>query len=432
MIRAHGETPLRVAARVAVAATLIATVIYAVAAAGLVWLVATQLSGSLDDQLQGELRFYQSRPGALNQQAQVQQNAADQGRATGVIWILLDDGSQLVSPRDAPPLPTSLQGTAGPATVSASGHDYRVVGAPVRGGWLMVGAPNSVVTDAIRRLVLGTIVVGVVVLAAIFGAALAIGRWSAEPIDRARRRLLDFTADASHELRTPLQVIEAEVSLALLQERGPTSYVETIRNIGRESGRLHRMVDDLLWLARFDTRPERPDQEVVDARQLAYDAVERFGALARSRSQRLWLQADPVAPAMVMAPREWVDRLLGVLLDNACRYTPTGGAVRVVVDLGDGRVEVRVEDSGPGIAAAERDRIFERFHRARSEGGGAGLGLSIGNAVVAATSGRWRVSDSPFGGASVGVGWPAARPESQPVVPATGAPTVEPLTHAKP
>jgi signal transduction histidine kinase len=124
------------------------------------------------------------------------------------------------------------------------------------------------------------------------------------------------------------------------------------------------------------------------------------------RSQKLSLhRADEVA---VAAPAEWLDRLLGVLLDNACRYAPQGGSIEVRVEGTAGRARVRVDDSGPGIPEAESRRVFDRFHRASDRPGGAGLGLAIADAVVRATGGRWELGTSPLGGASMGVAWPKA------------------------
>jgi signal transduction histidine kinase len=104
-----------------------------------------------------------------------------------------------------------------------------------------------------------------------------------------------------------------------------------------------------------------------------------------------------------------VERLLGVLVDNACRYSPAGGRVRILVAGDAGRARLQVDDSGPGIPAADRTRIFDRFARASPIPGGAGLGLAIADAVVRATGGRWEVGESDLGGARFSVTWPAAR-----------------------
>src|SRR6185503_1982025 len=109
-----------------------------------------------------------------------------------------------------------------------------------------------------------------------------------------------------------------------------------------------------------------------------------------------------------------LDRLLGTLLDNACKYSPEGGSVRVSVATDGPRIRLTVDDSGPGIPEEERERIFDRFHRAATgatnAAGGAGLGLAIADSIVRATNGRGRIGTSASGGASMSVSWPRAFP----------------------
>ena len=112
------------------------------------------------------------------------------------------------------------------------------------------------------------------------------------------------------------------------------------------------------------------------------------------------------ASVVITTPPEWLDRLLGVLLDNACKYSAVGGSVQVVVANEGGRVRLTVDDSGPGIPPEERSRIFDRFHRAvDGTAGGAGLGLAIADAIVRATQGRWEVGTSEQAGARMSVTW---------------------------
>ena len=110
-------------------------------------------------------------------------------------------------------------------------------------------------------------------------------------------------------------------------------------------------------------------------------------------------------PALISAPPEWIDRLAGVLMDNACRYAGADGQVRIAVRTQGSRVSLTVEDSGPGIPEAERPGLFDRFHRATEHGPGAGLGLAIGDSIVRSTGGRWQAGDSPLGGALMSVSW---------------------------
>jgi two-component system sensor histidine kinase TctE len=94
-----------------------------------------------------------------------------------------------------------------------------------------------------------------------------------------------------------------------------------------------------------------------------------------------------------------------VLVDNACRYAGDGGQVQLSVSNSAGSAVLTVDDSGPGIPEGERERVLERFHRASTAPGGAGLGLAIADAVVSATSGRWQIGTAPLGGARVQVTW---------------------------
>ena len=191
-----------------------------------------------------------------------------------------------------------------------------------------------------------------------FFGSLVVGLRALAPVEQSRRRQLEFTADASHELRTPLSVIRAEADVALSSPREAAEYRDALTRIQGESRRLRQLVDDMLWLARFDSRPPPPGDEPVDLATLAQACADRFRAVGPA------VTADVGAgPALISAPPEWIDRLAGVLMDNACRYAGPGGQVRIGVQAQGSRVSLTVEDSGPGIPAEERPRLFDRFHR---------------------------------------------------------------------
>jgi signal transduction histidine kinase len=324
-------------------------------------------------------------------------------------WKVAADGTvtPLTGP-STPGLPEALRDVGLPTTAIVGGLEYRVAGTPVPDGRLVAAVPNflpqrTAIQDQLRFVPL----VGL----AAFVVAFGIGRWAAAPIDDVRRRQLAFTADASHELRTPLAVIEAEASLALSRPREAAGYREALERVLAEGRRLGHLVDDLLWLARFDAGPRRAEAAAVDVSAAASAAVQRFQPVAAARGQVLRAAvAGPVQEAWISAPPEWVDRLLGVLVDNACRYSPNGGPIEVRVEVAGGQVRLLVEDAGPGIPAGERRRVFDRFHRATDQPGGTGLGLPIADAVVRGTRGRWHIDSSALGGASMGVAWPFTHP----------------------
>ncbi len=304
----------------------------------------------------------------------------------------------------APALPEALAARNGPIDVTLAGLPFRIEGAAARGGRVVVGTSLAQLGTVRSTLVVIEGVLLPLVLLSFFAVAYAIGRRSALPVERARLAQVEFTADASHELRTPLSVIEAEVGLTLSAPRDAPSYRAALERVAGESRRLRAIVDDLLWLARLDARPAPAYQEVVDLAEVAHSVVERFGSLAHRRGLRL--SATGRAGAFVQAPAELIERLVSVLVDNACRYCPAGGTVEVAAALLEGRPTITVDDSGPGVPVGERERIFDRFHRGRSSPEGAGLGLAIAERVVAATGGEWQLGTSPAGGARFRVSWP--------------------------
>jgi len=252
------------------------------------------------------------------------------------------------------------------------------------------------------------------VLLPTFAVFFLIGRRAARPIESARQQQLQFTADASHELRTPLTVIEGEASLALGRQRRAAEYRLALEKVAAESRRMHRLVDNLLWLARSEADPDEPDAVAVDVSELARTAVGRFQGVAAEKGLRLSLTIGNGPCPVVRAPAEWIERLLGVLVENACRYTPAGGEIRVDARASEDRVSLTVEDSGPGIPEAEIAHVFDRFHRATHVPGGSGLGLAIASKVVTGSGGAWKVGSSQLGGALMAVSWrhrelPAAR-----------------------
>jgi signal transduction histidine kinase len=319
-------------------------------------------------------------------------------------------GSDLAVPLDSgtPALPPAEQGVRRAGQASFGGRTFRLLGAAASGGRVVVATSAAPVSQRVDTLLVAEAALAPVALAGFFVAALVIGRGAAAPVEEARQRQLRVAADASHELRTPLSVIEAEVGVALASDQDGPSYRAALQRVAGETGRLRRIVDDLLWLARMDTEPGGPPRDLVDMKTVLDTCARRFGALAASREVALSVDRPTSGSALVLAPAEWLDRLTSVLLDNACRYCGPGAKVLASVVQDDGHVALTVDDSGPGIPAEERHRIFERFHRATTAPGGAGLGLAIADSVVRVTGGRWEVGEAPTGGARMRVSWPRA------------------------
>lgn len=397
------------ARRTALAATGIVAAAYLLIAVAVVLIVNHNLTTKIDDQLSTTLS----------------QMAAERATGTPIFggprggpvgagfdtlwWMYHPDGNYADSSPTAkannlslPMSPTSIHG---PQDITIDGRSFRVQGGLVGDDWAVVGQSLDPVANAQSNIIQAELIIGPVLLLVVFLGALAIGRRVAAPIEAARRRQMDFTANASHELRTPLSVIQAQSSLALTQPRNVDWYQRAFQQVNRESQRMRRLVDDLLWLARFEALPRSTKPEPVDVATLAQAAVDRFSPVAESRHQKLSLQVGGDT-AVIAALAEWLDHLIGVLIDNASKYTPEGGSIDVSVTADGHTVRLAVDDSGPGIPEGERERVFDRFQRATDQAGGAGLGLAIADAVVRATNGKWHVSSSPAGGASMAITWP--------------------------
>jgi two-component system OmpR family sensor kinase len=217
-----------------------------------------------------------------------------------------------------------------------------------------------------------------------------------------------FTADASHELRTPLAHLMGEIELALRRPRSDEEVRGTLEDALDELGRLSRMVDSLLLLARSDNH-ELPLQRVpVDVGEVARQVLDTYEVVMAERE--LTCTWDCPAAAPVAGDPVWLGRAVANLVDNACKFTPPGGEVGVAVAASAGLVTVTVRDTGPGLSPDDRARVFERFYRASSVRGsvaGFGLGLALARDIVRQLGGEIAiVGDGP--GATFRLQLPAA------------------------
>jgi len=397
------------ARRVALATTGIVAVVYVLIGVSVFVIVTHNLTARIDDQLAASLRAMAadrsgsgSSPGGFKGPP-----GAQPFGAPVLVWAFHPDGNYDTVSQEAKnyPLPVRYTSIKEARTIAISGTPVRVSGGLVGDDWVVVGETLDSVTQTRANLILAEWLIGPILLVVVFVGALVIGQRVAMPVERARRRQMEFAANASHELRTPLSVIQAEASLALTQLRSPGWYRDAFQRVDEESRRMRQLVDDLLWLARFDAQRTPSRADPVELGVIVQQAVGRFTAIAETRHLGLSMHLAEDSH-VIAAPADWIDHLVGVLLDNACRYTPENGSVEVRVTLDGDRVRLAVNDSGPGIPDDQRQRVFDRFHRATAQPGGAGLGLAIADAVVTGTGGRWEIGTSTAGGASMAVTWP--------------------------
>jgi signal transduction histidine kinase len=407
MTAATAQDVRHLSIRVALTATALVALAYLVVAVAVVAIVTRNLTAQIDQRLAQSLTHVDRPiPGGGHYEPPPPDRPGQVYGPRLLVWTIDHEGA-VSTDASNPALPAGLQHVIGPQDAQIGGADVRIQGTTAGEDYVVVAQTLDTVTQAQSQLIVAELLIGPLLLIAVFVGAVAVGRRVATPIEQARRRQLEFTADASHELRTPLSVIEAQTSLALSAPRSETWYHTAFQRVDLESQRMRRLLDDLLWLARFDATQAQPGAEPVDVGVLAAQTADRFGVIAETRHLSIELRIPPDS-LVVNAPPEWLDRLLGVLLDNACKYSPEGGAVTVSVAAERSRIALTVDDAGPGIPEAERTRIFDRFHRATDATGGAGLGLAIADAIVRATGGQWRVGAAPSGGARMTVSWPRA------------------------
>jgi len=203
-------------------------------------------------------------------------------------------------------------------------------------------------------------------------------------------QMLRFTADAAHELRTPLAVLRCGMEVTVSKARSPTEHQQALATYIGEVAHLARIVDDLFMLARADAGKQELVRAELSLSGLVCEMYEQVEIMAEVKELHVSLSvSDEVS---VLGDRLRLKQLLFNLVDNAMKYTPAGGTIRIAVDREASWARVTVEDSGIGIPVADLPHIFDRFYRvekARSfDGTGGGLGLSICQWIAQAHGGQ--------------------------------------------
>lgn len=218
-------------------------------------------------------------------------------------------------------------------------------------------------------------------------------------LEATERRRVELVGDVAHELRTPLASLDG--MLEGLEDGVIAADTRTWAKLRLETGRLTRLVNDLSELWRAETHQLPLTLERIDLAEVAADVIDALRQ--RDRAGRISLRSS-IGPTVAVADRDRVAQIVGNFLDNALRYAPDG-PIDVSVRRDAGVVVVAVRDTGPGLTAEQRHRVFERFYRvdaSRSRAlGGSGVGLAICAALADAMDGRvWAESDGPGTGST--------------------------------
>jgi signal transduction histidine kinase len=268
-------------------------------------------------------------------------------------------------------------------------------------GQLYIGKDISFVYQLFHWLLMILVALGIVFFGVATFMSVVMSKRAMIPISGAFSRQREFVADASHELRTPLSVLlssidamEMTIEPAKEEEGGENFVGKLLSNMRQEVKRMTNLVSDLLTLARSDSNTIETKTETFDFRPHADKALESVSPLAASKQISLNLHAP--ATLMATGDPQRLSQLLYILLDNAIKYTPNGGEVRLSLSDEARQLCIQVQDTGIGIKQEDQDHIFERFYRAdksRSrQMGGHGLGLSIAKWIVGTHGGTIQLS----------------------------------------
>jgi heavy metal sensor kinase len=225
-------------------------------------------------------------------------------------------------------------------------------------------------------------------------------------LDNAYTHVSRFSADAAHELRTPLTIIRGELELIVTQAKPSPDVARAMSNALEEMTRLSGIIDSLITLSRMESLWGKRYHSIVDLMAVANETIEQMGLLADEKLIRL--KRPQGLPVMVAGDRDRLKQTLVNLVDNAIKYTPTGGTVSVDVAVAADKACITVSDNGIGITPEHQAHIFDRFYRASPDRGeeGAGLGLAIVRSICHAHGGTVAVTSTPGTGSTFQVELP--------------------------
>jgi len=234
----------------------------------------------------------------------------------------------------------------------------------------------------------------------LFGS-LFLARKAMRPIRRAWSDQREFLADASHELRTPLAVIQASLDVIRgNREEKVSEQAQWLDNIGESVNSMASLVESLLFLARIDSQQQPIDKKTFALDKAIANAVDLFKPI--TDAQDIHLDAEIIPNITLLGDEARIKQVLGIILDNAVRHTPSGGKINVMLQQFQHNAQLTITDTGEGISRDHLPKIFDRFYQAdpARNTGGAGLGLSIAKCIVEYHGGTIQALSKPGAGAT--------------------------------
>jgi signal transduction histidine kinase len=413
------------------AVTLVLLVLLVVGVGAATLLVGTSaLDSNVDTALRAAVAAQVTAIGGELPEGEEAQERGAEGPPTvaDTVLVVLDASGDVVQVRGTLPAELPIAEAVRAAgsgedlrTIGSGGTEIRVLTVPLVHdgavvGYVQGGFDLTLHEAQSHSVVVAVVVVGALGLLAAALITLIVTSRALAPIRDGFEAQRRFVADASHELRTPAALIRANAEVlereALVADDGQDLLADVIA----EADRLGGLVGDLLQLAAWDDTTLSITPVDVDVADVARATVRGATAMAASRGVQLDLQADAAAPARV--DRDRLVQLLLILVDNAVDHSAGGGTVTLSVRSGRSATVVQVDDEGPGIPEADRDRVFEPFTRLRGTtrhgSGGTGLGLAIARRITDAHGGTIEAGANPAGGARFTVTLPTGGSASAP------------------
>ena len=234
-------------------------------------------------------------------------------------------------------------------------------------------------------------------------------------LEKSVKKIRQFSGDVSHELRTPLTIIRGEIEVLLRKERKKEDYIDTLNSVHEESLRMENIIDDLLFLSRTGSLDKVKLEERISLDEITKQVLENRKLPAEKKGLSVSYKAIQLND--IKGNRELLERMVTNLVDNAIRYTPSGGQIKVSIDSNQEEVILEFKDTGIGIPEDALPFIFDRFYvvdKSRSrETGGTGLGLSIVKWIADSHNARIEIQSKIDQGTSVVVSFPLFNGQQQ-------------------
>lgn len=270
-------------------------------------------------------------------------------------------------------------------------------------------ASMSHLFDTLSDLALNMVLVGLLGLCVFYVASVYLARWILKPVETAWEKQTQFVADASHELKTPLTVILANTSILLShQDNTIAQQRKWVEHTQDEANRLKILVEDLLFLAKFDARqlPEMAPQ--ISFSDILWQTLLPFESLAYDKGISIDMAIEP--HVTLRGNEGQLKQLLVILMDNGIKYAGTHGCIKVALKSTEHTVSLSVSNSGAAIPTEQLSRLFDRFYRGdtarQREHGGYGLGLSIADSIVKTHGGNIHVESDLKAGTTFSISFP--------------------------